>query len=145
MRPCLRILQKFGHVSDLARLGERRDVDAGLPGHSDLQFREFVAEELQELVRDRPMHDQHLQSRAALAVERQGTEQALLHRKRDVGVGQNDRVLGIEAENGPQAVSFGMQLLEVIRDLARPDRSARSPCRNQGGAARSPILARRPC
>ena len=82
----------------------------------------FLDEAAQERLDDRLVHDQHLERRAALAVERQRAQQALLDRELDVGVGQDDRgVLGVEAQDGPQAVRLGRQLLEVIGDLARAD------------------------
>ena len=97
---------------DLARLRQGRNVDTLLPRHADLEFAHFLAEPAQERLDDGLMHDQHLQRRAALAVEGQGSDQALLDRKLKVGVGQNDGgVLGVEPENGPQAITFGCSFL----------------------------------
>lgn len=68
------------------------------------------------------MDDQHLERRAALTVEGERSEQALLHREFDIRIRQHDgRVLGIEAENGAQPVDLGMHLLEVVGHTARAD------------------------
>ena len=118
----LGVLDQPGHVLDLAGFRERRDAHALVPGHADLQLGEFLREPLQEAVDDRLVHDQHLERRAALAVERQRTQQALLYGEIDVGVRQDDRgILGVKPEDGPQAVHLGMHLLEVIGDLAGAD------------------------
>ena len=102
----LRVLDQCRHVIGLAGLRQRRDVDALLPRHADLELAHLLAEPAQERLGDGLMHDQHLQRRAALAVERQGSDQAFLDRKLEIGVRQNDGgVLGVEPENGPQAVA----------------------------------------
>jgi hypothetical protein len=64
--------------------------------------------ELQELVDDRAVDDQHLERRAPLPVERQCAQQALLHRQFEVGVRKHDAgIFGVEPENRPQAMDFG--------------------------------------
>ena len=102
---CLCVFDELRHVIDLAGLGQRRDAHALLPGHADLELAQLLGEAAQEGLDDRLMDDQHLQGRAALAVEGQASEEAFLDGKLDIGVRQDDGgVLGVEAENGPQAM-----------------------------------------
>ena len=66
---------------------QRRDRHPLLPRHADLELGELFGEAAKERLGDRLVHDQHLERRAALAVERKRAEQAFLHRQFDVRVG----------------------------------------------------------
>ena len=96
----------------------------GMPTFS---LRELLGEAAQERLDDRLMHDQHLERGAALAVERQRAEQALLDRELDIGIGQDDGgVLGVEPQDGAQAVEPS--------DAASS--GGRRPCSSRSGSAR---------
>src|SRR4051794_22438015 len=65
------------------------------------------------------MHDDHLDRGAALAIERQGAEQALLYRKLNIGIWQDDcGILRVEPEYRAQPVRLRVLFFQMVRDLA---------------------------
>jgi hypothetical protein len=110
------------HVGDHFHLGQRCQHDACLPGHTDGQLADFLAEAAQELFGDGLVHEDHLDRRAPLAVEGERAGDAFLDRQFDVGIRHDDRrVLGAKAEDGAQAVGLRVRFLELVGDFGGAD------------------------
>src|SRR5947199_341669 len=71
-----------------------------------------------ERVDQAPMGEDHLDRRAALAVEGQGPQHALADRQVEVRIGEDHGgVLGLQAKHAAEAVRVGVLVLELGRGL----------------------------
>ncbi len=69
-----------------------------------------------ESLRPALAHKDHLEGGTALAVVGKGTEEGLVHRQLQIGVGQDDpRVLGAQAEHAAPPVRGRMLVFEDVR------------------------------
>jgi hypothetical protein len=117
-RPCRGIGHQAVEVVDLARLGQRRQRHARLPRHAGLERGQFALELVEEGLDHVLVHEQDLQRRAALAVERQRAGDRLFDGVVQVDLGQHDaRVLGIQAQRGAQAVRAWVQFFRSLAAL----------------------------
>ncbi|MDT4855363.1 hypothetical protein FQZ97_897150 [compost metagenome] len=106
----------------LARLGQRRQRHAGIPRHARLELGQLGAELIEEWLQHIFMHEEDLQRRAALAVERQRAGDRFVHRIVQVDLGQDDAgVLRVQAQCSTQAVRAWVQFLQVAGALVGAD------------------------